>query len=510
MPRYKHIDLSPRLLPVDLSAQIVPGSFEHALTQLIDHDLDLRAFDTHYRNDSVGAPAYPPGVLLKIVLLAYSKGILSSRSIEAACRHNVVFMAISGDTQPYFTTIAQFVSGFGPEIEKTFAEVLVICDRAGLIGRELFAIDGVKLPANASKARSGTRADFERQAAKMEAAVRQMLARHRESDRAADPLQQQAQRDARKLERLTREAQQIRQWLDAHPQDRRGGQRNNVRQSNRTDNESAKMATGKGVIQGYTGVAVVDGKHQIIVEAQAHGVGQEQELLVPVVGALKEQLRPDTEVLTDAGYHSKANVAHLEQQGIKATVPDNNYRKRDARFEDQAKYKDKLDPLHDKSPKDDKPKLFGPKDFEPAEDYSHCICPAGKRLYRNGHHHDLNGLEAVKFTGAQRDCCGCTLREQCLRKPKVTKVRQVAIFTGPTPGKPETPTQRMQRHVDSALGRQRIGQRFAIVEPVFGNLRYNKGLDRFTLRGRKKVDAQWKLYCLVHNIEKLAHSGYGR
>ena len=155
-------------------------------------------------------------------------------------------------------------------------------------------------------------------------------------------------------------------------------------------------------------------------------------------------------------------------------------------------------------------KLFGPQDFEPAKDFSHCICPAGKRLYRNGHHHDLNGLEAVKFTGAQRDCLNCRLREQCLRKPQRTKVRQVAIFTGRTPGKPETAAQRMQRHVDSELGRLRIGQRFAIVEPVFGNLRYNKGLDRFTLRGRKKVEGQWKLYCLVHNIEKLAKCGYAR
>ncbi|MFY7923098.1 MAG: transposase [Gemmatimonas sp.] len=56
--------------------------------------------------------------------------------------------------------------------------------------------------------------------------------------------------------------------------------------------------------------------------------------------------------------------------------------------------------------------------------------------------------------------------------------------------------------------RAHYAQRFAVVEPVFGNLRANKRLDRFTLRGRTKVDAQWKLYCLVHNIEKLAHAGY--
>jgi Transposase DDE domain len=66
----------------------------------------------------------------------------------------------------------------------------------------------------------------------------------------------------------------------------------------------------------------------------------------------------------------------------------------------------------------------------------------------------------------------------------------------------------MKLKIDSDLGRQMIGRRFATVEPVFGNLRGNKHLDRFTLRGRRKVDGQWKLYCLTHNIEKLAHHGY--
>ena len=86
----------------------------------------------------------------------------------------------------------------------------------------------------------------------------------------------------------------------------------------------------------------------------------------------------------------------------------------------------------------------------------------------------------------------------------------MALFIGRTPGKPETHTERMKRKIDSEQGREMISRRFATVEPVFGNLRHNKRLNRFTLRGRAKVDGQWKLYCLVHNVEKLAHSGYAR
>ena len=98
------------------------------------------------------------------------------------------------------------------------------------------------------------------------------------------------------------------------------------------------------------------------------------------------------------------------------------------------------------------------------------------------------------------------MRSACAR-PDRTPIRQVAFFRGKAADAPETHTDRMKRRLDTPEGRAQYGRRFATVEPVFGNLRANKRLDRFTLRGRTKVDAQWKLYCLVHNIEKLAHHG---
>ena len=69
-------------------------------------------------------------------------------------------------------------------------------------------------------------------------------------------------------------------------------------------------------------------------------------------------------------------------------------------------------------------------------------------------------------------------------------------------------SQLMKRAIDSARGRRIYSQRIATVEPVFANIRHNKRMNRFTLRGRAKVSTQWQLYCLVHNVEKLAHNGY--
>ena len=218
MARYKEIDTSPRFLAVDLSRQFLPGTFEHALNELLDHDIDLSDFDSRYRNDATGATAYPPAMLLRVILFAYSQGIVSSRGIERACREHVTFIALSGDSAPHFTTIAGFVSKLGEDITNIFTQVLFICDCQGLIGREMFAIDGVKLPSNASKARSGTRADFERQAGKLEAAVQGMLARHRaEDERGIEP--DLATKEKKRIERLKRDAAQIRKWLAEHPDD---------------------------------------------------------------------------------------------------------------------------------------------------------------------------------------------------------------------------------------------------------------------------------------------------
>jgi len=508
MARYKHIDTSPRFLPVDLARQLLPGTFEHALNHLLDHVIDVSHFDARFRNDETGASAYPPAMLLKVVLFAYSQGIVSSRGIGRACREHVTFIALCGDSGPHFTTIARFVSTLGEDIARVFAAVLAICDRQGLIGREMFAIDGVKLPSNASKRRSGTRSEFERQATKLEAAAKTMLARHREAD--AKPVEPDLRaKEAKRIERLERDAAQIRDWLVGHPEERRGV-KGSVRKSNRTDNDSAKMATGKGVIQGYTGVAAVDGKHQVIVCAQAHGTGSEQELLVPVVAAIKGVLADDSVITADAGYHSDENLKRLAAMKVQALVADNGMRKRDERFATQGRHKAAPDPLYDKSGTKKKAATYQPADFTYDPEAKTCVCPAGKSLYRHGSGGIINGYAVVRFEGAQRDCLPCAHRDRCLRTPGKTKTRQVAFFKGKATTSTESHTERMKKRIDSPEGRALYGRRFATVEPVFGNLRHNKRLDRFTLRGRTKIDAQWKLYCLVHNIEKLAHHGYAQ
>jgi transposase len=510
MPRYKPQDRNSLLLPVVLSEQIIPGSFAFALNYLVDQELDLAPLDAQFKNDETGASAYDPRLMLKIVLLAYSQGIISSRGIEQACSRNVQFIAISGDSQPSHTHIAKFVANLSTQIKPLFSQVLLTCDAQGLIGRDMFAIDGVKLPSNASKERSGTHAELRHRADRLDKAADKILALHQAQDKAGATEALEPKRQAQ-LEALRKEAQRTREFLASSPprQNRKGQEL----KANVTDSQSAKMATNKGVIQGYAAQAAVDSAHQVIVAADVIGSGSEQAMLLPMIEQTSAFRTPQTLVTADAGYHSDANVAHLKDHSIPALVADNQMRSRDERFENQDKYKANPDPLSEKKATGEakEVKRFGPKDFTFNNDNT-ATCPAGQTMKSPGTiHTTARGLNYQNYTARAADCNHCELSKQCLKgpiKPNDGRGRQVTRFV-PKPKDPTHPSERMRQAIDSPKGRQLYSQRIGTVEPVFANIRHNKRLTRFNHRGREKVNTQWNLYCMVHNIEKLAKTNLG-
>lgn len=512
MARYKHYDYrQTKMLPVSFDRQVLPGTFEYTLNYLIDEKIDLSVFEARYKNDENGAPAYDPAILLKIVLFAYSKGIIHSRKIEQLCRENVVCMALSADTTPHFTTIAQFISTCSEEIAMIFRNVLLVCDEAGLIGKEMFAIDGVKLPSNASKEWSGAKADLQKKAQKMQRAMEHLVAKHRASD-AIDYDARVHSADERQMKTLRGAIEKIERFLATHEE--KIGKSGKPKQSNITDNDSAKMPTSKGVIQGYDAATIADSKHQVIVHAEVFGEGQEHGLLVPMLEGVRDSFKElglSTDVLkevkltADAGYSSEANAQYLIDNGIDAYVADTLFRKRDPRFTSAERHK----PTREDEPfaKPKRTLKFQPKDFHLAADHSHATCPAGKRMYCSGRPHDLSGFRTVRFRAPISSCADCVLRSQCIRYPERTRVRQVAFFLERTPDKAEKFLAKMKRKIDSVLGRFEYSRRLGTIEPVFGHIRHTRKLNRFTLRSKRKVNGQWLMYCLVHNIAKIQRYG---
>lgn len=512
MARYKPYDVKQvTLVSVSFQDQILSGSFEYALNEIIDNHIDMTPFEARYQNDKTGCLAYDPAILLKIVLFGYYKGIISSRRLAEACERNVQFKALTADTQPHFTTIADFVSTLDKEIVGVFREVLIYADVLGLIGKQTFAIDGCKLPSNASKEWSGTHAELLRKQKKYQAAAKKIVERHcsRDIKEKQSPM---AEQDDKKLSTFKEKISKIKTFLKSHS--RNVGPSGNERKSNITDPQSAKMSTNHGVIQGYNGIAVVDEKQQIIVFAQAHGEGQESHLLKPTLESTREELKAceiseeifkQTKIVTDAGYHSKESVSYVEEQGIDAYMADRSYRKRDPAFVDYGRYKERFRKENRRRQMRTRTERFTRQDFLYDKINETCRCPAGHVLYRDGKTINIRGFIGIRFRAGKRLCGPCPLRGQCFKTPQTTEVKHVTIFIGREQEKQDTPIERMKRKFDTLYGRFVYNKRIAIVEPVFGNIK-NKGMDRFTLRGKKKVNVQWQLFSLVHNIEKMVQA----
>lgn len=84
----------------------------------------------------------------------------------------------------------------------------------------------------------------------------------------------------------------------------------------------------------------------------------------------------------------------------------------------------------------------------------------------------------------------------------------MTFFTGKTKEAKEGFTHKMIEKIDSERGREIYSHRMGIIEPVFANIRSNLGLNRFRLRGKRKVNTQWLLFCMTHNLGKIHR--YGR
>ena len=497
-----------KMIPVSYEKQILPGSFEYSLSWLVDKELDLSAFDQHYRNDENGRPAYDPRLLLKIIILAYSKGVTSSRRIEALCRENIIFMALSADLRPDHSTISDFISRSPEAISDLFGQIVLICDQLGLIGKDMFAIDGCKLPSNASKEWSGTHAELRKKRQKIDRAVRRMLKKHQEQD-LAETQPEVYEHEREQIRKLRATSRKIKRFLEEETE--RRGVSGRVIKSNITDNESAKMKTGHGVIQGYTGVAAVDSKHQVVVHAEAFGQGQEHGLIPPVLDGIRKTFRHSnkqtqrklkkTKITADAGYHNEATLEYLEAEKIDAYVADPGFRSRDPRFKDYKEAKERN--RRKESPR------FTQNDFSIDKDKGACRCPAGKAMWLKARRARIGHHLFMQFQAYEKDCENCGMRKRCLRSEHQKTPRQINVALDITKERKASVIERMKQKIDSLKGRYIYSQRLGTVEPVFGHVTDGIGIDRFNYRGREKVDGQWKLMMALHNMLKIHRYGWG-
>ena len=514
MARYKPYDYDQMMMvPIALAEQLVPGTLEHAIHHIIEERADTSFFDERYNNDETGSRAIDPKVLLKIVLFGYSRGFTSSRPLERACKENIMFMALTCGQAPDHSTIAAFIASLGEQVVPLFTQVLMICDEEKLLGGSHFSIDGLKIASNASKECSGTFADLEKKQKGFERKIKEAVFEHRKLDQisAKKVSKEEKNRHNKRIKRLTQKAERIETFLKINTP--KLGTTGKEIQSNVTDNESAKLATSHGVVQGYNANAMVDENHQIIVHAEAFGNCSDGSNIRPMLEGAKENLQEighDEDVLkgkiitADTSYFSRENLIACKDEEVDGYIPDQQFRKRDIRFKDAGRHRRSVDKHHTKY-KPKKKEFYDIDDFKVDDATGRLMCPAGHLMYRRTRNSTTTkkGYVTSTYMAPRKHCTGCHLRLKCIRKPE-TKQRWLQVFHGRLPG---SITEEMKNKIDTPEGRKTYSKRMGIVEPVFGNIRTQKGMDKFTLSGRSKVQIQWMLYCIVHNMEKIAHFG---
>src|SRR5512139_225228 len=407
MAKYRPYDYSQRvMIPVSLKDQLMPGTLEFAIHTLVEDRMDLSVFEDRYNNDETGRWAYDPKVLLKVVLFAYSRGLISSRKMERACRENITFMALTCGQCPDHSTIAAFVSSMRDEILPLFRDVLLVCEESHLLGGTLFALDGSKVPSNASKEWSGKISDLRRKKEKIEKRVKALLRQQVEVDRRGEEgktgVDELLLDRTKQIDKLRKNAKRLGKFLKRHGV--RLGRNGKEVKSNVTDNEWATMMTSHGTIQGYNGQALVDSKHQIIVHAEAFGEGQDHYHIAPMIVGAKENMEAlgyegdyfeGKKLVADSNYSSPANLSQCKEEHLDAYIPEIRFRTRDPRFATQERWKSR------------RTKRFILEDFRYQEETDEYVCPNGKVLRARAKKAIVNDVIYKRYVANRDDCSNC-------------------------------------------------------------------------------------------------------
>ena len=247
-----------------------------------------------------------------------------------------------------------------------------------------------------------------------------------------------------------------------------------------------------------------------VVDAQVFGDGYEAQHVEEIIDSLEgtfatiaptEKVLSDTVLTADSGFNSEQSMQVLRNRNIDGYVADGKFRKRDPKFANQQEHKSKTT---DRKRTSKARKYFAADEFT-FDKSGTLICPAGKPMKsRCPNWRSKNrGYTGKTYMGYPEHCQKCALKSKCMRSAK-SKARQVTKIDPGVRYEQKSAVQWMIERFDTARGRHLYSRRMGTVEPVFANIRDAIGLDKFTLRGKAKVNTQWKLFCTVHNIGKLA------
>lgn len=453
------------LLPPSVE-EFVPADHSARIISDVVDSIDISSIEGKYNGG--GSTAYYPGMMLKILIYAYSQGIYSSRRMERGVISDTAFMYLAGMQSPDFRTICLFRSNHAEAVKQIFVEVVRLCASLGMVGLGHIAFDGTKLKANASVRQTREKELLKKEIAKITAEIEGLLKRAKEVDETEDLLYGKDNDGSGIPEEIKDKEYRLKKLEEASRQLAEEG----LSKVNITDPDAHLMQNSKKVIQPcYNGQIAVDSKEQIIVASEVSQDATDHYQLKAMVEEAEANLgQLPEQISADAGYSSYDNLEYIEEKQTDAYIPDNKLESLDEKQEQEKRY--------DKS------------NFVYNEDSNHYCCPEGKTLTQYTKT-QRKGREVTVYRGT--DCIGCLVQAKCTKAEVRTIMRD---------GR-EPLQEAMREKLRSPSGKEIYRKRSYTVEPVFGDMKWNRAHLIMSLRGKRKVRGEFILMCLTHNIGKI-------
>ena len=413
-----------------------------------------------------GADRYEPRCMLKLLVYGPSYGDRSSRMLERACRHNLSYIWLMKGLQPDYRTIIRFRSDYKDAIRTVLKQCVRMCVKMNLVEGNTLFIDGSKLRANASADNNLSREDLEKELAKIEAHIDELMTDAERLDQTEDGLPSLVEAQQQIADR-----QQLAGWMKDCLAEINSEKRSSV---NRIDPDSVVAKSRQGTHAMHNVQCVTDDKHGLIVQAQAVSAGNDNNQLVPQLKQASENIgRSPAVVCADAGYFSPTKTKDIDES-ITVVMPS-------PQQANKAKNPEKLPP--------------GPFDkshFQYDKERNIYICPEGKILKYQG---PVTGRPYRHTYHANPDDCNrCQHHDVCTSGPTGRSVHR---------SDHEDIILRQEAVYESKLGRAIYRRRKQRAEHPFGHWKYNLHAGQFLLRGHQKVDAEVSVLATCFNLARM-------
>lgn len=497
---------SPSLFPEDIFSRI-PIDHPVRLVNEVVEGLDLSALISQYKGG--GTTSFHPKVMVKILFYSYLSNIYSCRKMEKALQENIHFMWLSGNSTPDFRTINYFRGKrLKGQIHSLFSEVVKMLQSLGQVSLDVQYVDGTKIESSSNRYTFVWRKSVEKHKEKLEAKIASVLQDidgQISLDNADVPnttakvssaeLLEKLQQINHKLKQPTKAQQKQLDTLATEHLPRLEkyedqlqilGKRNSY---SKTDPDATFMRMKEDHMKngqlkpGYN--AQISSENQIITHFSIHQNPTDTTTLESHLdGFEKAYQKRSKEVIADAGYGSEENYELLKSKEITPFVKYNYFHKEQKRS--FAKDIFVVNNLY----------------YNQQDDY--YVCPMGQHLVNigQGKRTSANGYESqVTYYQAKR-CEGCPLRGQC---HQAKGNRRIEINHRLHQLKKE-----VKELLTSPEGLKHRSKRPVEVEAVFGQMKSNNKFTRFTLRSLEKVNLEFGLMALAHNLRKMSKNKAGK